>query len=92
MYKNIHKLNKITVYIDDYNHDLDILYIKNKLQKFFSPQVILFCEKSEEANVFITKDLAPNYSLNNVFHLENIFDDNSWIKLLIFLIERIVRE
>ncbi|MFQ6323914.1 hypothetical protein [Lactococcus garvieae] len=79
---NIPNLKQVIVCIESYNNFYEELYIKDKLQKFFSPDIVLCCESRRQADIIITNCLGDFDSETNIFYWVDVFDDSVWKKLI----------
>lgn len=82
-------LKPIRVYLGGSSFTNNI-FIKNKLLKIFNPEVISFCENIDGSEIIITNSLMCIEVFQNIYYLENIFDDEQWKKLIISLMDEII--
>ncbi|MGV8956359.1 hypothetical protein [Lactococcus lactis] len=80
-------LKPIGVYIGGSNFTNNI-FIKKPL-KIFNPEVISFCENIDDSEIINTNSLMCTEIFQNIYYLENIFDDEQWKKLIISLMNEI---
>lgn len=82
-------LKPIKAYIEGSSFTNNI-FIKNKLLKIFNPEVISFCENIDDSEIIITNSLMCTEVLQDIYYLENIFDDEQWKKLILSLMDEII--
>lgn len=90
MCKNILNLSPIRVSIQSNGPYIENIYIKDKLQKIFSSEVILFSESNEQSDVVLTNIPRCRGNSQDTFYLKNIFDDEGWKELISHLIDKII--
>lgn len=68
------------------------IFIKSKLLKIFNTEVILFCENIGDSELIITNSLMCTVVFQNTYYLENIFDNEQWKQLILYLIDKIIKK
>lgn len=95
VFYTLYEINRITSPITLYiNYSADIstaLYIKNKLKQFFNPSLISFCEIPEQADIIISNRFEGKNFTHCTFYLENIFDEEAWQRLIMYLSESLIK-
>lgn len=95
VFYTLYEINRVATPISLYvNYSSDIstaLYIKNKLKQFFNPSLISFCRIPEQADVIISNSFEGKNSTHCTFYLEDIFDEEAWKKLIIYLSESLIK-
>lgn len=83
-------MEQIAVYIEGYESIFEYLYIKNVLRKLFSVQVVQFCESMDHSDVIITKSILTCEKSQNIFYMDEVFNDKKWEALISYLINKIM--
>ncbi|HHP9139905.1 TPA: helix-turn-helix domain-containing protein [Listeria monocytogenes] len=85
----IHELNyqitPIKIYVSHASNLPNAMYIKKKLTNFFSHNIITFSDSPGEAEIIISSSSEGYFNSKYYFYLENIFDQDTWKKLIDFL-------
>lgn len=75
----------ISIFVTNTSNIVNPLYIKNIIKNIFNNNIFNFCNDINEADIVITSTYEGKFEANTVFYFDNLYDKDSWKKLIHFL-------
>lgn len=79
------QIKPVNLFITNTSNIVNPLTIKNTIKNIFNSNIFNFCSNINEADIIITSTYEGKFNSNNVFYFDNLYDNDSWKKLIHFL-------